>query len=222
MTGSLCSFVRKYLPNIQIWIIIVCQSLCQVMMVFHGRQKSLVRLANQIRAFLLDQRSPQIMTQEAKSSFKLTVVNKTNWNTATLIHLYIIYDCFHIVVAMLSNCRICCTKLKLSLSGPHSCSRQPSHYNYIWHIIEVLYASLPFHQMKNFKDKDSQSLDWEFGIHKCTLLYLKQITNKDLLHMELCLILCNKWENFLKKNRYMYMYNNHFVVHLKLTTFLIN
>ena len=47
--------------------------------------------------------------------------------------------------------------------------------------MEVLYAPIPSHQMKNFKDKDSQSLDWEFGIHMYTLLYLKQITNKELL-----------------------------------------
>ena len=37
VTGSCCLFLRKCLPDIQIWIIILCSSFIQVKMVFHGK-----------------------------------------------------------------------------------------------------------------------------------------------------------------------------------------
>ena len=56
-------------------------------------------------------------------------------------------------------------------------------------------------------------IDWEFEIDMYTLLYLKQITNKDLLYStgntaQYSVLKWKKnWEKYLKKNRYMYMYN---------------
>ena len=54
-------------------------------------------------------------------------------------------------------------------------------------------------------------INWEIGINVYTLVYIKQITNKDLLYStgnstQYC-IMRPIWENNLKKNGYMYMYN---------------
>ena len=53
-------------------------------------------------------------------------------------------------------------------------------------------------------------IDWEFGMDMYTLLYIKQIANKDLLHStgnSTQYSVKTKWEKNLKKNSYMYMYN---------------
>ena len=53
-------------------------------------------------------------------------------------------------------------------------------------------------------------LNWELWIGIYTLLYIKQITNKDLLYgtgNSIQYFVITIRENNLKKNRYMYMYN---------------
>ena len=53
-------------------------------------------------------------------------------------------------------------------------------------------------------------IDWEFGMDMYTLLYIKQIANKDLLYStgnSTQYSVKTKWEKNLKKNSYMYMYN---------------
>ena len=64
-------------------------------------------------------------------------------------------------------------------------------------------------------------IHWEFQIDMYTLLYLKidDQQGPTIYHRELCSIFCNSLneKKNLKNNRYMYMYNNHSAVHLKLT-----
>ena len=43
--------------------------------------------------------------------------------------------------------------------------------------------------------------DWEFGIDEYTLLYLKQVIGNSVGYSVI------KWEKNLKKNRFMYTYN---------------
>ena len=45
-------------------------------------------------------------------------------------------------------------------------------------------------------------IDWEFGIDKYTLLYVKQITDKD---RELCLIFCNNLNGKRIRKGYIYI-----------------
>ena len=59
----------------------------------------------------------------------------------------------------------------------------------------------------------------EFGIDRYTLLYLKWITNKDLLHMELCGMLCGSLDGRGVWGRWIHVYVwlSPFTVRLKLT-----
>ena len=53
-------------------------------------------------------------------------------------------------------------------------------------------------------------IDRESGMDMYTLLYMKQITNKNLLYSTGNSAQCSvitKWDKNLKKNNYMYMYN---------------
>ena len=60
------------------------------------------------------------------------------------------------------------------------------------------------------KGKEWGEINQEFGINRYTLLYIKQITNMDLLYSTenttQYFIITYKGKN-LKKNRYVYMYN---------------
>ena len=74
------------------------------------------------------------------------------------------------------------------------------------------------------REGDGRGLDWKFWINRYTLLYIKQINNKDLLYttekyIQYFLITCNGKESE-KEYIYMYIYThvymNHVAVHLKL------
>ena len=57
----------------------------------------------------------------------------------------------------------------------------------------------------------TRGIEWEFEIDTYTMLYLKQITNKDLLYSTgnsaQYSVVTQMGKGFLKKNRYMYMHN---------------
>ena len=67
-----------------------------------------------------------------------------------------------------------------------------------------------------------EGINEEVGINTYTLLYIKQIPNKDLLYStgnytQYFIIIYKGKES--EKNRYICIYNNHFAVHLKLTQY---
>ena len=62
--------------------------------------------------------------------------------------------------------------------------------------------------------------NWEFRVNIHILIYIKYVTNKDLLYStgnytQYFVTTYNRKE--YEKNRYICMYNNHFAVHLKPT-----
>ena len=67
-------------------------------------------------------------------------------------------------------------------------------------------------------------MNWEYKIKRCTLSYIKQVNNKDLLYSTgnyILYLVINYNGKELKKYRYIHIYVelNHFSVHLKLTQY---
>ena len=69
-----------------------------------------------------------------------------------------------------------------------------------------------------------EGMNWEYNIKRCTLSYIKQINNKDLLYSTgnyVHYLVINYNGKELKKYMYIHIYVelNHFSVHLKLTQY---
>ena len=75
-------------------------------------------------------------------------------------------------------------------------------------------------QTYGYQGEKGGAINWEIGINICTLPYIRQITNKDLLYtgsQNSVMTYMGKESN--KEQIYVYVYSFHFAEELKLTQY---